>query len=219
RELMIMDMLRAHPHVIDLLGAAWSDVMLCIITPWMENGTIGQFLSRNSPDVYQIVDAMKFLKQSDIIHGDIKGDNILIDSSGNASIIDFGLSFISGPRLTLSGISNPGAGTIRWMAPERLYPEEWGKGQATSTFESEIYSLGMVLYEIYSGNIPFEGSTNSMVVVFVFAGLRPSRPTLISDDMWHLTERCWHANPSLRPEIATIFEDLNHRQLESSVQG
>lgn len=48
---MIMDMLRAHPHIIDLLGATWSDGMLCIITPWMENGTIGQFLSRNSPGI------------------------------------------------------------------------------------------------------------------------------------------------------------------------
>lgn len=44
-----MDMLRAHLHVINLLGATWSDGMLCIITPWMENGTIGHFLNRNSP--------------------------------------------------------------------------------------------------------------------------------------------------------------------------
>jgi len=49
RELMIMDMLRAHPHVIHLLGTTWPDGMLCIITHWMENGTIGHFLNRNSP--------------------------------------------------------------------------------------------------------------------------------------------------------------------------
>lgn len=48
---MIMDMLCAHPHVIDLLGATWSDGMLCIITPWVENGTIRHFLNRNSPDL------------------------------------------------------------------------------------------------------------------------------------------------------------------------
>jgi hypothetical protein len=46
---MIMDMLRAHPHVINLLGATWSDDMLCIITPWMDNGTIGHFLNRTLP--------------------------------------------------------------------------------------------------------------------------------------------------------------------------
>jgi serine/threonine protein kinase len=162
----------------------------------------------------------------------------LIDSAGNASIIDFGLSFISGPPFTSSGVSNPGAGTIRWMAPERLYPEKWDKEQPISTFESDIYSLGMVIYEvciiplwlphfflaeqnlqIYSGNIPFEGSTNNMVVVFVLAGQRPSRPTRIPNDMWHLTEWCWHANTDLRPEIASIFEDLTHSPRLGIVPG
>ncbi|PPQ88278.1 hypothetical protein CVT25_005441 [Psilocybe cyanescens] len=184
--------------------------------------------------VGQIVDGMSFLKASNIVHGDLKSSNILVAQDGRARIADFGLSHFGEPSYPSppTGISalriaaatfswalrtppsfdsatHAGAGSPRWMAPERLVPDQWGIISARATFQSDIFGLGMVLYEIYSENLPYHESNDHMAMIFIVQGKRPERPILIPDSLWCITTRCWAPNPFLRPSIDVIERAIN----------
>ncbi len=85
-----------------------------------------------------------------IIHRDLKPQNIMIDQDGNARIMDFGIA----RSLAATGITNPGViiGTLNYMSPEQV------KGEATDQ-RSDIFSLGVILFEMLTGRVPFEGDT------------------------------------------------------------
>ncbi|KDR70043.1 hypothetical protein GALMADRAFT_103711, partial [Galerina marginata CBS 339.88] len=239
-----MESLGPHAHIIDLLGVfLYKNDLLCIVTPWMERGTVSNFIQTEPPPTYrnnlasvkQIADGMAFLKASNVIHGDIKGANILVDLAGNARIADFGLSrFGEWPPTLLSTdalTSNPssytflttvpdhsaslenkvthsGAGSSRWMAPERLMPEYWGNLSGKPTFESDVFAFAMVIYEIFSGEVPFHEVNIHMAMLSIVQGRRPMRPILIADDLWIIATRSWNAKPTLRPSIHCIHNQL-----------
>ncbi|KAF8959814.1 kinase-like domain-containing protein [Flammula alnicola] len=236
-EVMIMEILRPHPRILALLGISSYDGVPCIVTPWMEHGTINEFLRLNAGMICrkklvrtlitlrQIVDAMVYMKKSNIVHGDLKGTNILVDQDGNACIADFGLSVL-GDRHSSSSITgitptdeissssvphstHSGAGSPRWMAPELHLPEKWGNESARPTFQSDIFALGMVIYEIYSGKVPFYECNNCVAIYHIIQGKRPPRPARILDDLWHIAEQCWDADPCLRPSVESIHAQLD----------
>ena len=120
-----------------------------------------------------------------------------------------------------------GAGSPRWMAPELLIPEAYHKMSARPTFESDIFSFGMLIYEVfqlylnatiahyfyekvYSGLVPFQDDTNMMAVFRILEGRRPPRPHQIPDWMWHITNKCWTEDSRLRPSIGYIRAHTQH---------
>jgi len=152
--------------------------------------------------------------------------NILVDSQGTARISDFGVSFINLTQQRLSqSTSHPltpsvdgagsggssfstasGGGTWRYMAPERLLPGLYGCESSRATFSSDIFSLAMVIYEVYSGHIPYPESRLEMVLANVAVhGTRPSRPLILhSDYLWNLVEGCWRQDCAERYNIETV---------------
>ncbi|KAJ3515568.1 hypothetical protein NLJ89_g1672 [Agrocybe chaxingu] len=235
REISIMKILR-HPRILEVLAVSSYKGMPCIMTPWMENGTLLEFVRANEKAcrrslVLQIAEGIHHLSSLDIVHGDLKAANILIDKGGQAYIADFGLSFSSDKlqerkdgKLGHSPYTHPtsnklltvvhtphitcsrsGVGSMRWMAPELLLPEAWGKTNAKPTFASDIFAFGMVIYEAYSGSVPFPESNNHMAMMFILEGRRPARPKDIANDHWILAEKCWKPDPSLRPTIDSVY--------------
>ena len=110
-----------------------------------------------------------------MVHGDLKGvcfgrsnypdtltnlpaqAGMLVDEAENARLTDFGLlTILSDPANLLSSSSNSKGG--RWMSPELIVPEEFGFEKYRATVSSDCYALGMVVYEVISGNIPFHKS-------------------------------------------------------------
>ncbi|MES2073435.1 MAG: protein kinase [Pseudomonadota bacterium] len=98
--------------------------------------------------VQQIADAMQEAHASGLIHGDLKPSNLMLEASGKVRILDFGLARQMDPLATESTSSIDSQGTIAYMAPERLL------GQPAAQ-QSDIYSLGVVLYELINGARPF----------------------------------------------------------------
>ncbi|KAI3615128.1 hypothetical protein WG66_016743 [Moniliophthora roreri] len=194
-----------HPNVLPFLGLYFLDSekrRLCLISPWMENGNLVEYLE-NTPrsDVDH-----RMLR--DIIHADLKGVNILMTSSGRATIADFGLARIAdGQFLKMTSNSNPSGGTTRWLAPELL-----GTDDAEPSYESDIYALGCYS-QIYAGRRPFHHITLEAAVIFqVIQGKRPTRPDdrpELEDSIWSLIMACWQEEPSARPaadEVLTLLE-------------
>lgn len=142
--------------------------------------------------------------------------NILIDDNGHACLADFGLlALVSDPANPVTSSSPPKGGTTQWMSPERLDPQKFGitfKGDQP-TKESDVYALGMVIFEVLSGHIPFEGIEGHRVVVMVVNGKLPERPigpegVWFTDELWKMLQLCWKSERADRPSIENVLDLL-----------
>ncbi|KAK7027400.1 hypothetical protein VNI00_015236 [Paramarasmius palmivorus] len=160
--------------------------------------------------MHDIASGLAHLHDLNIIHGDLKGTNVVITQSHRACITDFGSSrMVDSPFLSCS----QKAGSVRWSAPEVL------KGNLT-TKESDIYSCGCVFYEIVTGFVPFNDVQNDGAVIHavLVGGMRPSNAWHDVDrashelELWSLMNRCWETNPQLRPDAKDMLWELlvNH---------
>lgn len=96
------------------------------------------------------------------------------------------------------------------MSPERLDPIKFGFKNIQPTKESDCYALGMVILEVLSGQVPFQGCTDPVVIQRVLKGEHPERPQgpWFTDDLWGMLERCWLPKPNDRPTVEDILEIL-----------
>ncbi|KAJ3575275.1 hypothetical protein NP233_g1195 [Leucocoprinus birnbaumii] len=195
---------------------------VCLISPWMENGNIREYLSANPQAnrlllTWDVLQGLRYLHDSCIVHGDLKGPNIFISPCGRARLSDFGLSCISDPNIlqwTSLESSVSAGGTVRWKAPELIDPEEAG----APTKESDIYAFGCVCYEIFTGVVPFyEAIHDYSVIVSLMQGKKPSKPREDSDPylcwgftdtIWTVMKYCWEKNPHQRPTARDITNKL-----------
>ena len=134
--------------------------------------------------------------------------NILIDETGCARLADIGLTIILDPAHFLSSSSYAQGGTVRWTSAERIVPQEFGLKDGRPTKSSDCYSLGMVIYETISGNIPFHKNRDITVFVKVLKGEHPSRGTQFTESLWKMLEMCWAFQPNNRPSIEDVLQCL-----------
>ena len=111
-------------------------------------------------------------------------------------------------------------GTVQWMSPELLYPERFGFEKSCPTKESDCYALGMVVYEVLSGQTPFESVRTPVVIYMVLDGQRPERPQgeggrLFTDEIWGILELCWEHQPRKRTSAKAVLLCLEGASLPS----
>ena len=94
------------------------------------------------------------------------------------------------------------------MSPELITPEDFGMKTSRPTESSDCYSLGMVIYETISGNLPFHEDTDLTVFVKVLKGERPRRETGFTTSLWRMLERCWMPQPDNRPSVEEVLQCL-----------
>ncbi|KAJ7328719.1 kinase-like domain-containing protein [Mycena albidolilacea] len=211
-----------HPNLLPFFGVYYLGNRLCLVSPWMENGTITEFL-RDEPDadrlslILDVALGLQYLHEQNVVHGDLKAINILVTPSQRACIGDFGLASIINTmsvRFTHS-TGNVRGGTARYQAPELF------KG-IPSHFGSDVYAFACTCYEILTGRVPFHELPNDVTVMFkVIEGNRPSRPEACSgtaalDSLWKLLETCWDGEAEKRPNAAQIVKRLEGLSLRGS---
>ena len=188
------------------------DPRYCLVMEYCEGGSLRARLDKNEAATLaeqlrwamQISYGVYQLHSVKIIHRDLKGENILLDGQGNAKVGDFGLSLVKSSSASQSkkGGGNI-AGTLPWMAPE-LFDEQPQKA------ESDIYSLGMVLWEIMSRRKPFA----TVMPVVKIAVMVSSGKREVIDAAWPLVfktliQACWDADPSKRPTAETVGDEFS----------
>ncbi|KAJ7586621.1 kinase-like domain-containing protein [Mycena floridula] len=217
REIIIWSQL-SHPNVLPFYGIYYLNdrgtFRACIVSPWMENGNLLQFLNERPYEtvnrsclILDIACGLQYLHQQSIIHGDLKALNVLVTPSLRACIMDFGLSTIAASQMTSSASSNS-AGTPAWQAPEIL--EYHGR----NTQKSDMYSFACVCYEVFTGKRPFCEQVNfsdMAIMLKVMKGERPMRPasSKLNDTVWNCMEDCWKQNPDERPTAEEIVRRLS----------
>jgi len=135
--------------------------------------------------------------------------NILIDRNGRARISDFSLLTIAPDQSTFLSSCIQG-GTIHWMSPELLDPESFDLKKIRPTKQSDCYALGMVIYEVLSGQTPFAPRTAPVVIRKVLERERPERPqgeegAPFTDVIWTILEQCWDHSPGDRASARAVL--------------
>lgn len=132
----------------------------------------------------------------------------MIDNNGRASLTSVGLYELipDGPDSSTTAVT----GAARWMSPELLFPERFGLSTVSLTMESDCYALGMVVYEVLSGQQPFPQCSDATAVYGTLMGERPERPRggWFLDDTWEMLEQCWRYQPSDRPSLGVVLRCL-----------
>ena len=222
REVDLMTDLK-HSNIVCLLGVCMKQEPMCMLFEYMENGDLHEFLIMHSPhsDVSvsddegavhnldhsdmlhiatQIVAGMEYLAGHHFVHRDLAARNILVGDNLTVKISDFGLS-----RDVYSSdyyrVQSKSLLPVRWMPPESIL---YGK----FTVESDVWSFGVVLWEIFSyGLQPYYGYSNQEVIEMIRSRQILPCPDECPARMYAMMVECWHEMPSRRP----LFKELHSR--------
>ncbi|KAH9123467.1 hypothetical protein LEN26_009936 [Aphanomyces euteiches] len=166
--------------------------------------------------VYQFACGLACLHKANIIHRDIKGDNVLITFQNTVAIADFGLS------RTVTSLENTNtsvkrAGTLNWMSPEQYFMPR------SVTAKSDVWSFGMTLWEILCDETPFRQCSEYEFrdEIYQRENDRPEKPENLRPDhepLWTLITKCWRLKPEARPSADEIVEVLKN-EFASQLEG
>ncbi|CAH8261753.1 unnamed protein product [Arabidopsis lyrata] len=184
-----------HPNVIKFVGAYKDPPVYCVLT---------QFYLKD-----HIARGMEYIHSRRIIHRDLKPENVLIDEDFHLKIADFGIAC----EEEYCDMLADDPGTYRWMAPEMIKRKPHGR-------KADVYSFGLVLWEMVAGAIPYE-DMNPIQAAFavVHKNIRPAIPGDCPVAMKALIEQCWSVAPDKRPEFWQIVKVLEQFAISLEREG
>ena len=204
----------SHPNIVAVQDQGWNQSgtpAIFLVMEMVEGHTLREYL--NEQEKLSITDGIKFLlpvlsalaaaHKIGIVHRDIKPENILISKEGRIKIADFGLA--KGPLIggTLTAESSVILGSVSYLSPEQVQ-----RGVADS--RSDIYSIGITAFEIFTGKKPFEGDAPIQIAYMHVNNRVPRVSTLVKgvpEKLDDLIYQATSANPDERPRDAGVFHD------------
>ncbi|KAJ3906319.1 kinase-like domain-containing protein [Lentinula edodes] len=215
REALLWQKLR-HPFVLPFCGIDSESFpsYLCMVSPWMRHGTILNHLHEYGhvnveQKLFEVAQGLAYLHSQRIVHGDLRGSNILVNDDWHACLADFGLAVFEDAT---AATPSQQAGSVRWMAPELHHPQAFGLDHFRRTFASDVYSFACVCIELFTGKPPFAHIPHDPAVMLrVMAEERPERSTdpfgrIMPDRLWDITQVCWSHNPLDRSSMTQVVE-------------
>lgn len=203
REVSVLSSL-SHPSLLKLKYYT-NDPPFCLVTDFIPNGSLYAYL-RTSPEkltptdrtiiAIDVATGMAYMHEQRIIHRDLKSLNIMLDENKRAKIGDFGLSRVLNFE-PMSGF----VGTAQWMAPEVYL------SQPLYDSKVDVFSFGIVLWELLTSKIPYDGFEDAAIPrLVVHENLRPEIPAGTPRELGNLISSCWAADPKERPSFQQIVQ-------------
>ena len=201
-----------HPLIVSLFDVLEDGSNYYLVMEYLDKGSLLQFVNSHGPMserhaseiLGQLVCALDYLHNVlNVAHRDIKAENILLDANMNIRVIDFGLSKtnIAPHALLLTR-----CGSCAYAAPEVLTGRPY-------TAQADIWSLGVVIYAIMIGHVPFKGETEQKTVEQIVKA-EPTFPSYVSDEWADLIRRMLTKDPQARITIAELKEHRLVREFE-----
>ena len=207
----LMEGLRSE-YLIGFRGICF-DPRYCLVMEYGDGGTLRARLDNTREEItlpeqmrwsMQVSYGLHQLHSVRIVHRDLKGENILLDKSDDAKVADFGLSVVKSSSASQSkkGSGHGGAGTLPWMAPELF-------DRKPNSPETDMYSLGMVMWEILSRKVPFVEAMPMAIVGMVMMGKREDLPEKCPEVFRLMITACWNADPKQRPTAEQVGDQFD----------
>lgn len=201
----------SHPNIVEVYDVGEEDGNYYIVMEYIEGKTLKQLLQKRGAltlneviDIMtQLTDGLAHAHEAYIIHRDIKPQNIMIEDNGLVKITDFGIAMaLNSTQLTQT---NSVMGSVHYLPPEQAN----GKG---STVKSDIYSLGILMYELLTGSVPFKGDTAVEIALKhmkeKIPSIRKQNPT-IPQSVENIVLKATAKNPKNRYDnVRDMYKDL-----------
>ena len=169
----------SHPHIAAIYDAVAGDDLSYIVMEYVEGTTLEQYtrydrllpVQKIVEICYKCARALDYAAKEGVIHRDIKPANILITGESDIKISDFGAALTLAAQTTqVSGVGSPA-----YMSPEQVREQ-------SLTHQTDIFSLGVVMYQLLTGRLPFQG-TNNYSMIYQIMNSEPTRPSHFRDDL------------------------------------
>ncbi|KAF8602353.1 kinase-like protein [Ceratobasidium sp. AG-I] len=204
-----------HRHVLKLLGLVQFRGQIGMVSPWITHGSLSHYVAQN-PEVnrpqlcVQTADGLAYLHRSGVVHGDLKGANVLVSENGDALLTDFGNAVLQERTLQFSYTTAKGHLSPRWTAPEMI------RGEGTFSFQADVFALGMTVLEVITGSVPYSHLSDFGVMYAIVEGRLPERPedsiptkSRQGDFLWSLLTRCWDHVVESRPTAGDVRDSVS----------
>lgn len=214
-----------HKNIVPLLGVADGFGSLpALVSLWLENGALTGYIQREHKMLSHnrkfalledIAGGLQYLHLQSIVHGDLSGNNVLVDRNGRASLTDFGLSAFLPDRTSQALLPTDPACTTPYMAPEYLTFDD----ENNVSPKSDVYSFGGIMLEVLEGKVPYYYIRKQAAIIScILQGTKPRRPptTVVIDRDWDFIQRCWSGDMEGRPSDEDILEFVKGRAIIQS---
>lgn len=203
-----------HPNIVPLIGVlSTPNHSFALIYEMMGNVDLGRYLAQH-PNVSrlkllaEIARALKYMHSQDVVHGNVRMRNVLVDNNGVSRVGGLGSAFSLSLPASWSDVESDRL--FYGIAPEIIYPDAFGFVHARPTKATDMFGFGMLAWEVLTGKPPFGKNVEAAVILSVFQNERPSRPAHpeVSDRVWNMIQKCWNEDPFNRMTAADVVDVL-----------
>lgn len=205
-----------HRNIVQVSGITTKfDYTVSLVTEWADMGSAIDYVQNRAIDprplLIEVAHGLSYLhgQRLPIVHGDLRGKNVLISQDGRALVADYGVAILVDSVFDNNvAVSSFGGTCIRWMAPETM--ENYGE----LTIKDDIWAYGMLILELLTTKPPFHEILGLRAVISRIMQGPPDRPSdkdtygRLTNSWWNACHSCWHRSPSHRPPISDVLRSL-----------
>ncbi|HUP63285.1 MAG TPA: serine/threonine-protein kinase [Thermoanaerobaculia bacterium] len=219
REVRTASMLN-HPNIVTVLDVGSHDELHFIATEYIEGESLRARMQHAPLGVTEVLDigigvasALVAAHEAWIVHRDVKPENIMLRPDHRVKVLDFGVSTLVGGGDGTDPLRRPLIGTLYYLSPEQV------RGEPIIDTRSDIYSLGVVLYEMLAGAPPFDGDSAIDILAAIVEREPPPLPPTVPAGLHDIVQHAMRKNMYDRTQTASaLLEELTDLRLEFAIR-